>query len=489
MGFKRIIFCTLLLISLSAAMILCAPAAAATAGEQESHIGTILPWWTSLPFIGILLSIALCPLLVPRFWHLHYGKVSAFWALLFSIPFMYAFPEIAPHEILYVLLIDYVPFIILLWGLYTIAGGIVITGRFSGTPLNNTGLLLMGTLLASWVGTMGASMVMIRPVLRANKHRRFKVHIVCFFIFLIANIGGSLTPLGDPPLFLGFLHGVPFFWVTTAIVPHMLFATAILLLIFFIVDTVYFRKEKEEEIESELHKTVFLKIEGRRNIILLAGVISMVVMSGYWKAGSFHIQGMEIQWQNVVRDVMIILLGIISLVITPERHRKANDFGWFPIVEVAKLFVGIFVTIIPVLAILKAGKDGAASGFIALVKEPYHYYWASGVLSSFLDNAPTYLTFFNLALGQLGIPAGMVPAALSHNTAFTNAAFAGFLKGISVGAVFMGANTYIGNAPNFMVRSLAKEFGVPMPSFFGYMFKYSIPILLPVFIIITFVFF
>jgi Na+/H+ antiporter NhaD/arsenite permease-like protein len=215
----------------------------------------------------------------------------------------------------------------------------------------------------------------------------------------------------------------------------------------------------------------------------------MVVMSGYWKAGSFHIQGMEIQWQNVVRDVMIILLGIISLVITPERHRKANDFGWFPIVEVAKLFVGIFVTIIPVLAILKAGKDGAASGFIALVKEPYHYYWASGVLSSFLDNAPTYLAFFNLALGQLGIPAGMVPAALSHNTAFTNAAFAGFLKGISVGAVFMGANTYIGNAPNFMVRSIAKEFGVPMPSFFGYMFKYSIPILLPVFIIITFVFF
>lgn len=467
------------------------PAAAETAGQETNIVGKILPWWAALPFLGTLLSIALCPLLVPRFWHLHYGKTAAFWALLFAIPFLLAFPNLAPREILNIFLIDYVPFIILLWALFTIAGGIVVTGSFSGTPIINTMMLFIGTMMASWIGTTGASMVMIRPVLKANKTRQNKVHTVCFFIFLVANIGGSLTPLGDPPLFLGFLHQVPFFWVTKAILPHMLFTTAILLAIFFILDSYYFLREKEREIIVELdkEKKVIFKLEGGYNIILLAGVIGMVVTSGCWDAGSCTIKGMEFQWQNLARDMMIVVLGLLSLLITPKHLRKANDFSWFPILEVAKLFAGIFVTIIPVLAILKAGMDGPWAGLITLIKEPRHYYWVSGALSSFLDNAPTYLTFFNLALGQLGLSEEMIPAALAANTATANPAFISFLKAISVGAVFMGANTYIGNAPNFMVNSIAKEFGVKMPSFFGYMFKYSLPILMPVFIILALVFF
>jgi len=467
------------------------PAAAETTGHESSSIGKILPWWAALPFLGMLLSIALCPLLVPRFWHLHYGKTTLFWALLFAIPFLLAFPNIAPREIANIFLIDYVPFIILLWALFTIAGGIVVTGSFSGTPIINTFMLFIGTMMASWIGTTGASMVMIRPVLKANKTRHNKTHTVCFFIFLVANIGGSLTPLGDPPLFLGFLHQVPFFWVTKAILPHMLFTTAILLTIFFILDSYYFLREKQPEIIVELdkEKKVKFKLEGAYNIILLAGVVGMVVTSGCWDAGICDIRGMEFQWQNLARDAVIVVLGLLSLWITPHHLRKANDFSWGPILEVAKLFAGIFVTIIPVLAILKAGLDGPWAGLIALIKEPLHYYWISGALSSFLDNAPTYLTFFNLALGQLGLTEEMIPAALAANTATANPVFISFLKAISVGAVFMGANTYIGNAPNFMVHSIAKEFGVKMPSFFGYMFKYSIPILIPLFIVVGFVFF
>ncbi len=467
------------------------PAAAATAGHEANNIGKILPWWAALPFVGMLLSIALCPLLTPRFWHLHYGKTAAFWALLFAIPFLLAFPNLAPREIANIFFIDYVPFIILLWALFTIAGGIVVAGSFSGTPIINTIMLLIGTIMASWIGTTGASMVMIRPVLKANKTRHNKVHTVCFFIFLVSNIGGSLTPLGDPPLFLGFLHQVPFFWVTKAILPHMLFTTAILLAIFYILDSYYFLREKRQEIIVELDKEqkVKFKLEGGYNLILLAGVVGMVVTSGCWDAGTCDIRGMEFQWQNLARDVGIVVLGLISLAITPQHLRKANDFSWFPIIEVAKLFAGIFVTIIPVLAILKAGLDGPWAGLIALIKEPLHYYWISGALSSFLDNAPTYLTFFNLALGQLGLSEEMIPGALAAHAVTANPAFISFLKAVSVGSVFMGANTYIGNAPNFMVNSIAKEFGVNMPSFFGYMFKYSIPILIPIFIVVGLVFF
>jgi len=467
-----------------------ASSAAAGAHHSGPSIGTILPVWTTIPFVGILLSIALCPLMVPHFWHSHFGKLSAFWAVVFAVPFLFAYQGVAVYEIIHIYLIDYFPFIILLLGLFTISGGIVVRGSIKGTPLMNTIMLLIGTILASWVGTTGAAMVMIRPILCANKNRVKKVHVICFFIFLVANIGGSLTPLGDPPLFLGFIHNVPFFWVTKAILPHMLLASIILLVLFFFFDTYHYRKEKDHMKEGEPEEEkVSLKIEGLYNFLLLGGVIGLVLMSGYWKAGHFNVLGVHVQYQNLLRDVGILLLGVISLVVTPKSLREANEFSWFPIIEVAKLFAGIFMTIIPALAILKAGSDGALAGLITMVKDPYHYFWVTGILSSFLDNAPTYLTFFNLALGKLGLTEAMVPAALAVKTVTANPVFISYLKAISVGAVFMGANTYIGNAPNFMVKSIAEEAGINMPSFFGFMIKYSIPILVPIFIIVTFIFF
>jgi len=462
------------------------------ASEMEgvaNGIGQSLPVWTVIPFAGILLSIALCPLLTPRFWHQHFGKASVFWALLFALPFLFEYQGVAFYKILEIFLIDYIPFIILLWGLFTISGGIVVRGSLRGTPIVNTAMLSIGTILASCMGTTGASMVMIRPVLRANKKRVKKAHIICFFIFLVANIGGSLTPLGDPPLFLGFLHHVPFFWVTTHILPHMLAATLILLGIFYAVDLHFFRKEGSFTPAIDKDKRETFSIEGVSNFALLAGVVTVILISGYWRPGHLSVFGVEVHYQNMLRDGMIIILGLLSLYFTPKRLREANEFSWFPIIEVAKLFAGIFVTIIPALAILKAGTEGALAFLITVVETPAHYFWASGGLSSFLDNAPTYLTFFNMALGKVGIAETAVPAALAAGTATANPVFISYLTAISAGAVFMGANTYIGNAPNFMVKSIAEEAGVKMPSFFGYMFKYSIPILIPVFIIVTYIFF
>lgn len=466
--------------------------AEAVAGAAAGHgddIGKHLPVWSIIPFAGILLSIALCPLLTPHFWHHHFGKVSLGWAILFAVPFWYFYRDVAMHNMLHIYLIDYIPFIILLWGLFTIAGGIVVRGSIKGTPIVNTIMLLIGTVLASWVGTTGASMVMIRPVLRANKNRENKVHVVCFFIFLVANIGGSLTPLGDPPLFLGFLHNVPFFWVTTAVLPHMLLTSLILLALFFVLDTFYYRKEHDRLKKIGPLEREPIRVDGLFNFLLLGGVVGMVLMSGYWKPGSFEVLGIHMEFQNLLRDVMIIVLGLLSLVTTKPELREANEFSWFPILEVAKLFAGIFMTIIPCLAILKAGSEGALRVIIEVVKNPAHYYWVSGALSSFLDNAPTYLTFYNLALGKLGLSEAMVPGALAVGVATTNVHFISYLQAISAGAVFMGANTYIGNAPNFMVKSIAEEAGVNMPSFFGYMLKFSIPMLIPCFILVTFVFF
>jgi Na+/H+ antiporter NhaD/arsenite permease-like protein len=316
-----------------------------------------------------------------------------------------------------------------------------------------------------------------------------KAHIVCFFIFLVANIGGSLTPLGDPPLFLGFLHNVPFFWVTTHVLPHMLAATLILLGIFYAVDLHFYCREDPMAPATIDEKREIFGIEGVYNFALLAGVVVVILVSGYWRPGHLSVFGVEVHYQNLFRDGAIIILGLLSLHFTPKKLREANEFSWMPILEVAKLFAGIFVTIIPALAILKAGTEGAMSGFIRTIETPAHYFWASGVLSSFLDNAPTYLTFFNMALGKIGISEAAVPAALAAGTATANPVFISYLQAISAGAVFMGANTYIGNAPNFMVKSIAEESGVNMPSFFGYMFKYSIPILIPVFVLVTFVFF
>lgn len=459
---------------------LAAPAAC-MASDSSTNLGALLPLWSILPFAGILLSIALMPLLIPHFWHYHFPKVSVFWTLVFALPFLYFFRETAVHEIAHIVIIDYIPFIILLWALYTISGGIYIRGSLKGTPAVNTVILLIGTILASVIGTTGASMLLIRPILRSNAWRVHKVHTIVFFIFLVSNIGGALTPLGDPPLFLGFLHGVPFFW-TIHILPEMAFASVVLLTLYFILDSYYYKKENKTDAPDTEPEP--LSIAGSYNFLFLTGVIAAVLFSGTVKLGEVHILGIHQTIENLIKDTILIAMTALSLIFTKPDVRKGNDFGWAPILEVAYLFAGIFITIIPALAILKAGEQGALSWLIQSVNTPAHYFWAVGSLSSFLDNAPTYLTFFNSALGKFypGIPEAQAVAALIVEKI-------PYLAAISAGAVFMGANTYIGNAPNFMVKSIAEEAGVKMPSFFGYMFKYSIPILVVLFILITFIFF
>ena len=452
-------------------------------------LGSALSFLDILPFVGILLSIALFPLLAPHFWHRHFPKVSAFWGLAFAVPFVAVFRSEAVQQILHIGAIDYIPFIILLWALFTIAGGIFVNGTFRGTPASNVGLLAVGTFLASWIGTTGASMVMIRPVLRANAWRRNQVHVVVFFIFLVGNVGGSLTPLGDPPLFLGFLHGVPFFWVTTGVLPHMLTVSAVVLAIFWILDTRLHRRENAAPPAAATDARFGL--EGAHNLLLLLGVMGAVMFSGSVRLGEIALYGhVKVEIQNLIRDAALLLLGFLSLKSTARAVREKNGFSWGPIQEVAYLFAGIFLTIVPALKILQAGEHGALAGLIRAVREPVHYFWASGALSSFLDNAPTYLTFFNTALGSLGVPESAVPGMLGYgDPALANARFAHILAAISAGAVFMGANTYIGNAPNFMIKAMAEEAGVRMPSFFGYMVRYSIPILIPSFILVSILYF
>lgn len=458
----------------------------------EPGLGELLPLWSALPFVGILLSIAIFPLVAPRFWHRHFPKVSAAWALLFAIPFALEFGHEALHEIAHIYVVDYVPFIILLWALFTISGGIYVRGALQGTPKVNLGMILIGTMFASWIGTTGAAMVLIRPLLRANAKRRYRAHTVVFFIFLVANIGGSLTPLGDPPLFLGFLHGVPFFWTMFHILPDTLLSVVILSCVYYLMDSYYYRREGPHD--TRVEGTERLGIEGAHNLLFLIGVIGAVLMSGTVRLGSVTILGVEQEWQNLLRDGILIVMGLLSLKTTSRETRWGrNQFTWFPILEVAYLFAGIFMTIIPALAILKAGERGALRALMGIVNDPWHYFWMTGILSSFLDNAPTYLTFFNSALGQLGLTEPQIYEALRGHVGIvdptTLGRFTSYLAAISAGAVFMGANTYIGNAPNFMVRSIAEEQGVPMPSFFGYMLKYSIPILVPTFVVLTFVFF
>lgn len=454
-------------------------------GDHGPPLGEKLPLWSVIPFVGILLSIALGPLLAPHFWHKHFPKISFMWALLFAIPFAIAFKGHAMHEMLHIYLADYFPFIILLWALFTAAGGISVTGRMSGTPIANTVVILIGTVLASWIGTTGASMILIRPLLRMNKARKRKVYIVVFFIFLVSNIGGSLTPLGDPPLFLGFLHGVPFFW-TFNLFSMMGFVVVLLLVVFFLLDTLFYRKDEEARAAAnESSEEGGIRIEGLRNLIFLGGVMGGVLLSGLWKSGmGANVFGIHIPLENIARDVILIYMGILSILWTPKRMRELNQFTWFPIKEVAYLFAGIFMTIVPALAILRAGENGALGFLVRAAESPADYFWIAGTLSSFLDNAPTYLTFLNTMLGKFYT--GMPEIDAIHTLIAERAIY---LKALSVGAVFMGANTYIGNAPNFMVKSIAEESGIEMPSFFGYMVKYSIPILVPIFVLVSLVFF
>jgi Na+/H+ antiporter NhaD/arsenite permease-like protein len=447
------------------------------------ELGALLPMWSAVPFAGMLLSIALFPLVAPSFWHHNYGKVAAGWSAVLVVPFVLAHGGAALHELAHVAVVDYVPFIILLGALFTIGGGIYVRGGLRGTPWVNGSILAIGTILASWVGTTGAAMVLVRPLLRANRERRHRAHTIVFFIFLVANIGGALTPLGDPPLFLGFLHGVPFFW-TFVLWKELATVAALVLACYVAVDVVQWRREDVLVRQRPAGPREPLRIEGWHNVLFLGGVLAAVILSGIVDLGAVSVLGVRQQVQNLLRDAMLLLMLAGSWWTTSKRIRDENEYTWEPIREVAILFAGIFATIIPALAMLRAGEHGALAFVIRAVREPAHFFWASGLLSSFLDNAPTYLTFLSSALGRLypGIPErDAIQRLLTENPAF--------LQAIATGSVFMGANTYIGNAPNFMVKSIAEEAGVPMPSFFGYIVRYSLPVLIPAFMLATWLFF
>ena len=406
------------------------------------------PVYAVLPFVAMLLAIAICPLAIPHWWEPNRNKLAV--SALLGAPVLFYYLRREPRALAH-MAEEYVSFIILLAGLYIISGGILLRGDLEATPLVNTTFLATGSVLASFVGTTGASMLFIRPVLQTNRERQRVRHTVIFFIFLVSNIGGMLTPLGDPPLFLGYLQGVPFTWTFRLWAPW-LFMVGVLLIVYFVWDTMQYTQEPLAALRRDRTQLEPLRVRGVLNAAWLAGVVVAVALL-----------------RAPAREVIIVALAALSLSRTPRAVRHANGFTFYPIVEVAVLFFGIFLTMIPALEVLRL--RGSELG----VREPWQFFWASGTLSSFLDNAPTYLAF--LALGQglrladeiVGMPQAILAA-------------------ISVGAVAMGANTYIGNAPNFMVKAIAEEAGVKMPSFFGYML-FTGAILLPLFVVVTLLFF
>lgn len=457
------------------------------------ELGQILPLWSIVPFAGMLLSIAVFPVVRGEWWESHELHVAAFWAAIFLVPFAVAFgPEVTAEELSETIVGDYIPFIVLLLGLFIVAGGIHVKGTIVGTTRNNVVLLLIGSALASWIGTTGAAMLLIRPVLRANQWRRHRAHIVVFFIFTVANMGGCLTPLGDPPLFLGYLRGVPFFWTFAHIWPLLLLNMALLVAMFVVIDRRFIAREGEEgaealELMDSVDERTPIRIEGAHNFAFLALIIAAVILNGSipqmepfidpatGKTFGFDVFGVHVGVDYLVQVGFILVAALLSWVTTPQPLRKRNNFEWAPIAEVAKLFIGIFITMIPALAILRA--NGGSIG----IDTPLEFFWATGLLSSFLDNSPTYVVFLTTA-GALGSSDPTAVATTVGNVAQP------MLLAISAGAVFMGAMTYIGNAPNFMVKNIAERTGIKMPSFFGYM-GWSVALLTPIFIIDTLIFF
>lgn len=443
-------------------------------------LGSTLSFAYCIPFAGMLLSIAICPLVNGAWWEKFKGAAVLFWSLLFLVPFAIGNGAgTALNHFLEVILGDYISFIVLLFGLFCVAGNIRIRGTLAGTPKVNVLLLLIGTLLSSWVGTTGASMLLIRPVIRANSWRKRKVHTMVFFIFLVSNIGGCLTPVGDPPLLMGFMHGVPFTW-SFHLLPVFLLNVVLLLALYFIIDSRAYKKDLADGAKPKAsEKTEKIGLEGAHNLIFLLCIVGAVILSGSLaNINAFFGNGIKIEGEvtltfaTMIEMAIILLSAFLSFKTTKKEVRTANNFSWGAIQEVAVLFIGIFITMIPALLILSA--RGSELG----ITKNWQMFWATGALSSFLDNTPTYLVFFetavslhatNEAIGSVIIPQTMLMA-------------------ISCGAVFMGANTYIGNAPNFMIKSIAEENNIKMPSFFGYLF-WSVCCLIPVFLIDTLIFF
>ena len=443
-------------------------------------LGSTLSFAYCIPFAGMLLSIAICPLVNGAWWEKFKGAAVLFWSLLFLVPFAIGNGAgTALNHFLEVILGDYISFIVLLFGLFCVAGNIRIRGTLAGTPKVNVLLLLIGTLLSSWVGTTGASMLLIRPVIRANSWRKRKVHTMVFFIFLVSNIGGCLTPVGDPPLLMGFMHGVPFTW-SFHLLPVFLLNVVLLLALYFIIDSRAYKKDLADSAKPKAsEKTEKIGLEGAHNLIFLLCIVGAVILSGSLaNINAFFGNGIKIEGEvtltfaTMIEMAIILLSAFLSFKTTKKEVRTANNFSWGAIQEVAVLFIGIFITMIPALLILSA--RGSELG----ITKNWQMFWATGALSSFLDNTPTYLVFFETAVSlhatNEAIGSVMIPQTM--------------LMAISCGAVFMGANTYIGNAPNFMIKSIAEENNIKMPSFFGYLF-WSVCCLVPVFLIDTLIFF
>jgi Na+/H+ antiporter NhaD/arsenite permease-like protein len=445
------------------------------AAQAATLDGAAMPWPFALPFAGLLLSIAIGPLLFPNLWHAHYRKIAAAWSLLTLASIgWFAGGAVMISALVHAMLAEYLSFIVLLFALYTVAGGIVVSGDIRGTPASNTVILALGTAMASLVGTTGAAMILIRPLIRANISRPHNTHVVIFFIILVANVGGALSPLGDPPLFVGFLQGVDFFWTTRHLWIQTATVAVLLLIIFAALDS---WRARAEPVAARAAPNEPIRIRGLVNVVLIAAIVGSILLSANWQPGvGVDILGTRLELQNLVRDGLLVGIALLSLWLTADEHREANGFTWEPIGEVAKLFAGIFTAIIPVLAMLDAGRNGAFSWLLSAVTErdgtPHQvaYFWYTGLMSAFLDNAPTYLLFFKLAGGDAKALMGEL---------------AGTLAGISMGAVYMGALTYIGNAPNFMVAAIAIERGIKMPSFFGYL-MWAAAVLVPLFLLLTF---
>jgi len=446
---------------------------------QDAHAttalrGAAMGWPWVLPFLGILLSIATGPLLFRKIWHHHYGKIVFAWALLTLLPLAVAFGiPVALAALVHAALAEYLSFVVLLFALYVVAGGILVIGDLRRTPWTNASILAFGVGIASFVGTTGAAMILIRPLIRVNTGRSSNAHVVIFFIILVANIGGALTPLGDPPLFVGFLRGIDFFWTAQHIWLQTAIVALLVLAIFFALDSWKFKVEPPQPVNKN---PAPIRVRGTVNIVLIGLIIAAILLSATWRPGvELDVYGTHVALQNILRDAGLVLIALASLWLTKDEHRAANGFTFEPIREVAILFAGIFVAIIPVIAMLQAGRDGTFAFLLQAVTAkdgtPHEaaYFWLTGSLSGFLDNAPTYLVFFELASGNAKTLMGPL---------------SGTLAAISMGSVYMGALSYIGNAPNLMVYAIANEQGVRMPSFFGYVL-WAVCVLVPLFLILT----
>lgn len=488
---KWMIFAMLIFAMLAAGPFNCQAAVTGEAGRAAIQAAaqtaeTTVPMWLCIPFAGLLLCVAVLPLVKAEWWEAHQPESVAFWSILFIVPFAVRFGAGTAFEmVLECLVNDYLTFIVLLFGLFCVTGNIMMEGDLAGSPRINVGLLAIGTILSSWIGTTGASMLMVRPVIKMNSWRKRKSHIMIFFIFLISNMGGCLTPIGDPPLLMGFMRGVPFFW-SLHLLPVLLFNAAVLLFVFYWLDRRAYRKDIAEGRKPDISKPgTDMKLTGLHNLIFVVMIVAAVILSGVlpglpaFQDGEGQVRGIhlfgevKLAYPAIIEIVIILTAAFLSFRTTKGEVRRKNHFTWGAIREVAVLFIGIFITMQPALLILKA--KGADLG----ITEPFQMFWVTGALSSFLDNTPTYLVFLTTA-GSLGFKEGIATSLGMVSVPV--------LTAISCSAVFMGANTYIGNAPNFMVKAISDENGVPMPSFFGYM-AWSLTFLIPVFVLDMLIFF